>query len=271
MKKQQGIALVMMLFIAAILALITINFIHESNHQLKIAQRLQDKAQAISQLENAKAEIVYELLTKDTLSLEQQGWNFYLEPFELEGVEVRIQDLRGLFGLYGFVPRSEFAKLLGICKVQRVNNAAVAQKVLAEHNDESLPVDKLQRLYALLGKQSDTVRRCLKNNITRHNVGNFNPSVAPKETLLAKLGNNQATEFLAVRGQGRGSLNDVFNKFNSAESFNGFSTLAGPYFRVILRSKVSQSSWGEDIEFKIKLATPLDPIMFLSYQSGINE
>ena len=272
MRNQSGIALVMMLFVTAILALITINFIQQSNHQIKVAQRIQGKTIAISQIENAKAEIFYNLLTARTLKLEREGWNFYNEEFKLGNTQVKIQDLRGLFGLYGFVPESQFVKLLQNCKVENVDLSSVAKSVLSKHNGQSFPIDKLQRLNYLIGQQSLETTACLKNNITRHNIGNFNPSLAPKEALSAKLDDElMVNEFLEVRGKGRDNLNAVFDKYLDEDSLDSFSTLAGPYFRVILRAQVSESSWSEELEFKTSLSTPQNPIMNLSYQSGINE
>lgn len=272
MNKQSGIAMVMMLFISAILALLTINFIHQSNHQIKIAQRLKNKTQAFTNVQNAKAQILFNLLSKPTIELEQQGWNFYSKPFEIENTMIQIQDLRGVFGLYGFISQVKFVKLLEQCRVNDKKLSNIANLVLSKHFDQELPVDKLQRLEHLLGEQSDKTHSCLQRNITRHGVGSFNPSVAPIETLIARMGEDDAQKFILARSQGRESINQLFSEIISDDiEVNSYSTLAGPYFRVIFSSRVADSYWVENIEFKVKLSTPYDPIIFLSYQSGFNE
>ncbi|MDI4652081.1 MULTISPECIES: hypothetical protein [Pseudoalteromonas] len=272
MSNQKGIAMVMMLFVSAIMAIITLNFIKQSSHQLKIAQRLQDKTKAFNNVQNAKAEVFFKLLTRPIRELENEGWKFYNESFFIENSDVKIQDLRGLFSLYGFIAPSTMENLLRLCGVKQVDVSTVASKVLLKHDGKSImPIDRLQRLEMFTEKENHKTKICLNKNITRHNVGNFNPSLAPKESLVARMGEITAEEFLKVRGAGVDALNTVFEKYLLDDSLNSYSVIAGPYFRVILRSQVGESVWTEQIEFKIKLSTPHEPIMFLSHQMSENE
>ena len=131
--KQNGIALIQILIITAILSVMAMHFTTTARDQVQMAQWANDKSQAQIQLQSAQAQLLFEFLTNSKSSeveVEPQiiasKWNFYNEEFTvLNGllnnqissqskVSVKMQDLAALIN-YIFLSTSV---LINGCNIQ---------------------------------------------------------------------------------------------------------------------------------------------------------
>lgn len=113
--RQQGVALIQVLLISTIIMVLALQISHQAKNQVRLAQGYQDKIQAELKLYSAEKRVLFELLTR-TAKNQPQGdyqeedfsyasmsdtdiplsWNFYGEPFTVNGVTIKLQDINGL-------------------------------------------------------------------------------------------------------------------------------------------------------------------------------
>ena len=116
-KNQQGIALVQVLLITAILTILALYLTQTAKDQVKMAQWANDKAQDLVELHSAESQLLFSLITEinspfpNTLAQTQseqiqgshiaQQWNFFDQPFMFnQQVEISIQDQAGLLNIH---------------------------------------------------------------------------------------------------------------------------------------------------------------------------
>jgi len=115
--RQRGIALVQVLLVTAIIMLLVMQLSLTAADQVKRAQALRDRSEASLYLHSREVAMLYTLLTEPLLPGQETGnpyaasWNFYGEPFVVDGLEFALQDQSGLmrFPVSGV---SDFEKLL---------------------------------------------------------------------------------------------------------------------------------------------------------------
>ncbi|NRD74688.1 general secretion pathway protein GspK [Shewanella sp. VB17] len=108
---QQGVALVQVLLLTAILSMMALQFTLSSRQQVTMAIDLQNKMQAEIKLRTLESRLLFTLLTlsknnADHTSQQEneigRQWNFYGEPFSVfKGATASIQDINGLLSVYG--------------------------------------------------------------------------------------------------------------------------------------------------------------------------
>lgn len=102
----QGIALVQVLFLSAIITIMLFSVIKQSKDHVKTAELLQQRAEAVLALNTLEAETTFALSTQDRVvktdsALEiTRDWNFYNVPFMMPEGAVQIQDLSGLGSVF---------------------------------------------------------------------------------------------------------------------------------------------------------------------------
>lgn len=119
-KNNQGIALIQILLITAILSVFALYITQAARQQVKMASWSQDRALAEVTLHSAQAEIIFALLTEnkmpdanaiDTHPLIKK-WNFHGEKFQINNnVTAAIQDQAALINLH-FIHQGRFLTLL---------------------------------------------------------------------------------------------------------------------------------------------------------------
>lgn len=125
--KQQGVALIQALILAALLALMAMQFTLSSRQQVASAQLFSDRVLAELELRSLKNELLFALFTittNDTLSEQwasnaiSQKWNFYGEPFSPRmNTHIQLQDTSGLVNIYlsgGGEPLRQFLNVSGV-------------------------------------------------------------------------------------------------------------------------------------------------------------
>ena len=83
MRKQRGVALIQVIIITSIILLLTIFFLSVAKSQVARAAALQAKSLAYMAQYSGKNRVLFGLLTKDSMQLREQGWNFYGQAFSI--------------------------------------------------------------------------------------------------------------------------------------------------------------------------------------------
>ena len=92
----------LVLLVTAIIILLVMQLSLTASEQVRSAQALQDRSEAALYLHSREAALLYTLLTEplvpasETANPYAANWNFRGEPFEIDGLEVTLQDQSGL-------------------------------------------------------------------------------------------------------------------------------------------------------------------------------
>lgn len=104
--RQQGVALIQVLLISAIISILAIRFSYTARDQVEMAGAFEQRIKATQELKSVQSKIIYTLLTQDnyqqatTVLPDSEAWNFYGKPFALNATtRVAIQDNNGLLSL----------------------------------------------------------------------------------------------------------------------------------------------------------------------------
>jgi len=108
MKLNRGVALVQVLIISVILIMLGVFIGQTLKSQINVVRDIQKVHQLRLKLETAEALVFNALLSnfnyknKDSSNDVAKIWNFYFEPFDVEGITIQIQDVSGLYSLNTF-------------------------------------------------------------------------------------------------------------------------------------------------------------------------
>jgi general secretion pathway protein K len=218
--KQQGIALIQVLLITAILSVLAIYLTNTARNQLTIAQWANDKTQAIVNVHSAEAKLMFTLLTEskkypreniDHSNAIVRLWNFHGQAFSIgENVNISIQDQSGL--MYAYKPNS---KRLTHLLLAHGLTAKKAEHIIASLRDwqdlDNIPqfsgnesasygypirngkvVDLHE--FSYVANVSSTTLALLTENLSLYKQASFNPMVAPRAVLQAFFKENDLNE-----------------------------------------------------------------------------
>ena len=210
--KVQGIALIQVLLITAILSVLAMFLTTTAKEQVKVAQWADDKSAALIAIHNAEANLLFELLThnkiqsnnNDTTSEQEinKRWNFFAHPFNITSqVNVKIQDQSALINAH--FPDEKVLKKLILHVGHSLNETNVIFDNLLDwqdldnipriNGDESLNDIKSIRNGAFpdlhdskfVQRISEKLHQSLLKNTTLNSKGFFNPMNSPKQLLTA--------------------------------------------------------------------------------------
>tara|TARA_Y100001963_G_scaffold159849_1_gene265698 strand:- start:2482 stop:3348 length:867 start_codon:yes stop_codon:yes gene_type:complete len=224
----KGVALVQVLFIAAILSLMALYFTQTSRQQISIASDLQDKVQAELLLTTWQNELIYALLTQSVIDMGTEKdsdnqiarhWNFYGKAFSpVENVTMRIQDIYGLLSLSTAGGQQEFSNMLRLAGVadNQVTKVTAAledwqgmhSKIYQSRRNDSgrnMFMQSLSELKLIPGITdiNDEQFAELSNAVTSLPNVTFNPLTAPDFRLKALLPAALATKLITLREAGQ--------------------------------------------------------------------
>lgn len=224
--KNNGIALIQVLLITAILTVFALFFTKTAKNQVEMAGWSNDRALAEVTLHSAMNEVLFTLLTneKEHIKSSESGsditekWNFYGKPFLLnESVTVEIQDQSGLLGIHG-LDKELFVKFLSSNGIKTSRAELVADRLLdwqdvdsiqrplglesesgSEHRNANVPdLTDIENAVDLTDKE----KKLIYENTTIYFNGALNPLTASEELintftdeLSAKLFVNQREQF----------------------------------------------------------------------------
>jgi len=235
-----------------------------AREQVARAQLLADRAEAELRAESREVALAFTLLTEPWAGPTAAddpyaaAWNFRGQPFTVDGITYRMQDVCGLLvvplsGVNDFVnllvslgvepPR---ATRLGeeLMELQRAPaglprpgvlpapTAADTDAVVAQGAWPGFPVQSLEELRGLKD-MDDALFARLEPLLTLYQTQGFNPLTAPPELLAARLHGSQLQGVLEMRSAG--TLNDLSLAQVTGIGADDLTTLyPGPAFRIEL-------------------------------------
>jgi len=271
--KHSGMALVQVLLITSILAVFALYLTHTARQQVQQASWAKDKAQAIVNLQNAEAELFFQLmatnkgLRKEPVLEEQPvELNFFNEPFTIpskkslpnNGVEVQIQDQSGLVQLH-FPNVERLKKLIGVIEKNSANVDVLVDRLLdwqdtdsqqrvngAETNlkREGSPIRNgavpiIGELKEIAGFSPELVN-LIESNGTIYKVGAFNPFHATETLLAILIGEEAARQVALARKRGTMSVQEFSSLTGLTERDNEYFYTSN-YMSIKLKSKFGES------------------------------
>ena len=108
MKKNNGIALIQVLLITAIITVFALYLTQTSREQVQIAMWSQNKTQAYVNTHSAYSNVLFKLFTKQKVKVDnapeqnaiESRWNFHNTPFNVLSSQVKIQDQAGKLSIH---------------------------------------------------------------------------------------------------------------------------------------------------------------------------
>jgi general secretion pathway protein K len=226
--KQQGIALIQVLIITAVLTILALFLTSTAKDQIKIAQWADDKSAALIAVQNAEAQLLFTLLTQSkqlvgdkkspSIMVENitNQWNFFANPFSLtEQVTASIQDQSALIHAH-FPNKNDFIALL-LANGQSIEQANALFDSLLDWQDlDNIPRVNGDEFSTDLSKIRNGalpdlhdfnfipgITSSLKELLVKHTTlfgrGFFNPMNSPKDLLIALTNIEIAEQVMQLR------------------------------------------------------------------------
>ena len=271
MKRQSGIALVLVLMVTGILALLMLQVGLSAREHVARAQLLSRHAEATLLAHSREAAMFYTLLTQpwvgaggrrpEARNPYEAAWNFRGESFSVDGVAFEIQDTSGLL----LVPQPvdgarQFVALLGQLGVEPLRAERLGAQLMDAQRAN--PLDPVQvaspgrRGPAVFPLQSVAQLRSLPDMdealfgrleplLTLYPVPGFNPLTAPAEILATRLGASDLQGVLEAREQGALDASSLY-ALAGFQPDETTSLYPGPALRIAFRLQgADDSAWRE--------------------------
>jgi len=268
-KIQQGIALIQVLLITAILSVLALYLTQTAKSQVQQAQWAGDKAEAQVAVHSAESLLLFELLTKKktpTISTSDNDgdiiasqWNFSAVPFQIKNnVIAKIQDQSGLIQLH--YPNRERLKKLFATNGFSLNQVEAIIDNLLDWQD----IDSIQRqngaeaieyggvefirngavpsIHDVIHIKSMNlgVQQLLLRNATIYKSGAFSPINAPAELLYGLTSKNAVEQVLNLRRLNR-LTGKQFSEITGIVEDDDTYFYTSNYLMIDLTSRVGQS------------------------------
>jgi len=234
LKHQQGIALIQVLLISAILTVLALYLTATAKDQVKIAQWNDNKAEALVALHSAESELLFTLLVSSKLANKLKNtenthtknsemtdkWNFFGKHFVInktanQKVTIKIQDQSAL--IHAHFPHHRFLKALIVSLGHSEKEAnSIFDNLLDWQDLDNIPrINGDEHITSLSSIRNGAVpdihdfifvkdvtaklHQALIKNTTLYSKGFFNPMYAPKELLSAITSKEIAEQIIQLR------------------------------------------------------------------------
>jgi len=303
-QKQQGIALIQVLLITAILSVLAIYLTNTAKEQVKIAQWTDDKSQALVSLHSAEAQLLFSLLTQQKIVTSEnnadgnrngegdisgsneesitQRWNFFAKPFFVtEQVMVSIQDQAGLIHAQ-YPDRDVLEKLflgqgLGMIEVNELIDNLLDWQDLdsisrANGAETSVYAGLIRNGaipdvhdFSFIKKITPELLELLINTTTIYRQGSFNPTNAPTEILHALTNESAAKQVILLRESGQLTKRNFSQLTGIVEDDDTFFYPSN-FLSIKLTSKIGESKVHKEMTIQVRPYAKADksPINFFS-------
>ncbi|GAB0111510.1 general secretion pathway protein GspK [Pseudoalteromonas distincta] len=265
MIKHQGIALIQVLLITAILTVFALYFTKTARNQVEMAQWSTDRAKAEAVIHSAFAELTFTLFTNEKEIIEQsesgtsitQKWNFFNKPFQInQYVTAKIQDQSGLLSLH-FLDKELFVKFLTANNVELSRAEQIADHLLDWQDTDNIPrplgaeqqvgnafrngyiPDKTDIEHAIALTQKE--KELIYNNTTIYFNGSLNPLTASKELIATFSDEFSAELFTTKRQQGENFNQTSFKQLTGAQIIENMNFLPVNTLAISLTANVGQA------------------------------
>lgn len=259
---QQGVALIQVLLLTAILSMMALQFTLSSRQQVTIATDLQNKMQAEIKLRTLESRLLFTLLTLTKndadRALQQENeigrvWNFYGKPFAVsDDATVSIQDLNGLLSVYGASHSRELQEyLIFLGKQPQEAKSIISNLHYWQGFDRDqfttmsgsqvrgnylLSVGELKSIDGI----DDTLYRQLSPVVTTLQNLLFNPLTAPLSLLQAQLAPEIYSEVANLRREGK-LTRKRFSELTQIEEGDSITFVPGRRLQIELTVTVGTS------------------------------
>jgi len=276
--RQQGVALIQVLLITAILSVLALYLTSTAKDQIKVAQWADDKAYALVAQHGAESELIFSLLTQnrtqsttnanlDGAVSVSQKWNFYDNPFSLNNlVTVKIQDQAGLIHAH-FPNEKHLKKLIAYSGETSSGITAIADNLLDWQDLDSIPrVNGDERLnnkneirngavptvhdFFHVNRMTPELFNLLKSNMTVFRQGIFNPMNAPEELLSALTSQTIASQVIELRNTNQ-LTNRLFSQLTGIVENDSTIFYPSNFLELTLESKVGESVVKKEIIIQV--------------------
>jgi type II secretory pathway component PulK len=213
-RRERGVALVLVLSLAAVLGLLVLQLALTAKSQATRAQSLIDRAEADLVARSASADLSFALLTQpwverdsdkfnnETATTLPEVWNFRSDEFSLKGVNFSIQDVAGLLPLprRGESPRPLVALMEQVGIDRQRAEAAGSAAYQYQLDPNNLPLQDVYQLGQLAGLTAPELER-LAPLVTVVPSFTFNPGTAPIPVLKTRYEGSVLEGLLALRAE----------------------------------------------------------------------
>jgi len=282
MIKHRGVALVLVLAITGVLSLLILQISLTVRQQVSQAQRLTDRVEAELRLQSRESALLHSLLTRPKTTAPQPvvngqsavenpyvtGWNFRGEPFFIDGAEIRLQDLNGLYPMTRAGPNPrEFVRLLLAIGVDPVRADRISKTLQAAvSSPPGLPLQAIGEIAAIPDLYAGEVDR-LSEVATLYPVGPLNPATALEQVLAARYEGSKLEGLLSTREAGaldEGRWTAITGDFSDDMST---TFLVGPGFRVDITVAFRGVRLRRESVWTIRPASPDAPLELWAYRN----
>jgi len=228
-KEQQGIALIQVLLITAILSVLALYLTSTAKDQVKVAQWQDDKSDALVAVHSAEAELLYTLLVNSKIKNADginsnnniiNNWNFFDKPFVINNqVNANIQDqtalihahfpdakvLKAFIGFTGYADKDVnviYDNLLDWQDIDSIPRANGDESLSALNNIRNGAVPDLHD-FSFVNNMTAELFHGLLNNTTLYGKGFFNPMNSSRALLTAITNVQIAQQVIQLREQGQ--------------------------------------------------------------------
>lgn len=221
-RRQQGVALVLVLLVTAIIILLVTQLSLTASEQVRRAQSLKNRSEASLYLHSREAALLYTLLTEplvpstESANAYAANWNFRGEPFEIDGLEITLQDQSGLMR-FPFTGVREFRNLLVELGLESARARGLAESLAqwigvrtpggSRYGGAMMrggtggPVQYFAELRSLGGVDEKLYER-LAELMTLYPTPGFNPLTAPAPLLRLRMTDSALEAVLDARRSG---------------------------------------------------------------------
>jgi type II secretory pathway component PulK len=219
-QRQQGVALIQVLFVTAIILLLVMQLSLTAREQVRRAQALQTRSEAELFLQSRESALLYTLLTEplfpDPRSVNPYvaRWNLFGEAFTVDDIDIRLQDQSGLMRM-PTGSTSEFEALIEILgygprQARRIGDQFDAWLGLSAGKADpaapgAMPAGGAIQYFGelrLLDGIDESLYRQLAELMTLFPTPGFNPLTAPAPVLRLRMSRSSADAVLKARARG---------------------------------------------------------------------
>lgn len=254
MYKQKGIALFQVLLITTILLILASFISHKANNQINSAININDKQLAMLAEKSAISRIKFDLLAKtpDVL-VDDEGWNFHGEEFEIAGVTVSVQDHNGLLFINKKTSINTLNAILKAVEKEISQPLDVTAPILKQwfSNLDNVRIQNLEQLINL-GFNYESAES-IWSKISVNSRFMFNPMNVPSLLLPVFFNSNQTQEISTIREEQLNFVDTkrIIKEITGIESDETVGYITGPYFRIKISANIGESHWKMLYEFSI--------------------
>ena len=287
--KNNGIALVQVLLMVAIMMLIALQFSFTSRDQVSVSSDFKDRLQAELKLKTLQSEVLFNFFKHDPYDLSDATvggykWNLRGRPFSLgQGTEVSIQAASGLLSL-SMAPEKYLFDVLryeGVSteKAEKIvdsiqdwvdtNNSTrtfgaesgyyASKGIPSARNGSFQHVSEL----AFINGVGHELAEKLEGVFTPYSSASFNPGLAPPNVVKAIFPQGISDQIIAAQQQSNFS-EKVWRGIVGSREFDFVDIHPRSIFKVTLRATHNEVRLIKNFDILVQTQRQKDPIVFLS-------